>query len=330
METTHSTKLEKISYSRISTFEQCPRRFLLKYEQGKKSETKSLALEIGTISHYGKELVGLALINSQKPDYEAIREIVMAGYDEQTVKIHDEDGEQVGGKAHETTHVLGIRELKEKYFFQWLEKDDKSGIDYDEKLGIYFRDLPLLEAATEWKPVACELEFDIDYAGLFRLYGFIDRIDQNAAGEYRVVDYKSSRKVFDDKYIATPLQMFIYTLAVEHMYQATPMAHIYDFMFLGKTQHSCTKGYYKRGTTKLLKLYNELSVCRETAEFKPKPSPLCHWCDYCRTNKDAADDFKDECPYYSLWTPNNKTFDVHMKYDGEVADAEPKAKGFWF
>ena len=82
---------EKISYSKISTFEQCPRKFHLKYEQKKRSDSPTLPLEIGTITHYGKELVGLALMNGEKPDYELIKEIVMNGYDEQAERVLDEN-----------------------------------------------------------------------------------------------------------------------------------------------------------------------------------------------------------------------------------------------
>jgi len=326
----NKSKLEKISYSKISTFDQCPRKFFLKYEQKKRSDAMTLPLEIGTITHYGKELIGQALADGQKPNYDEIIEIVMKGYDEQVEKVVDENGEQVSTKENEVVHVLGIRELKEKYFFEWLEKDDKSGMNYDEKLENYFGNLKNLELDHEWKPVAVEPEFDFSYEGLFRLYGFIDRVDVNTAGEYRVVDYKSSKKVFDEKYIKTPLQMFIYTMAVEHMFNATPVSHIYDFMFLDKMQSACSKGFYKRGTTKLLKLYDELIECRSAGTFKPKPSPLCNWCEYCKTSKSASDEFQNECPYYSLWTPSNKTFEVNKKFEAGVVEPEMKSAEFWF
>lgn len=329
-------ELEKASYSKLSTFEQCPRRFMYKYEQKKRSATTSLALEIGTISHYGKELVGLALIRGEKPDCEAIKQVVMNGYDEYIEKIVDENGEPVNELGDgcqsmtETVHVPGVIELKEKYFFEWYEKDNKSGMDYDEKLAIYFKNLDNFAHDTEWTPIACEPEFDFDFNGLFRLYGFIDRVDMNSAGDLRVVDYKSSKKVFDDKDIKTPLQMFVYTLAIEHMYGKTPVEHLYDFMFIDQVQSACSKGYYSRGMKKLLKLWEEICACRESGVYVPKATPLCHWCDYCRTNPNATDDFKDECMYFSLWTPNNRTFEKNKLYDVCAGESENKAEGFWF
>jgi len=306
-------------------------KFLLKYEQKKHANTATLPLEIGTITHYGKELIGLALMEGKKPDYDAIREIVMAGYDDEVEKVRDENGELlVDEDGVKTVHVLGVNELKEKYFYEWIEKDDKSGMNYDEKLKIYFDNLHNLEADDTWKPIACELEFDFVFQDLFRLYGFIDRVDINSAGEYRVVDYKSSKKVFDDKYTKTPLQMFIYSLAVEHVFGKVPVEHMYDFMLIDKLQHVCSSGYYNRGMKKLLKLWGELNECRSSGIFMPKATPLCHWCDYCRTNKNAADLYIDECPYYSLWEPNNKTFEKNKEYCKNTADTPKKAEGFWF
>jgi len=327
--------LEKVSYSKLSTFDQCPRKFLYKYEQKKRGDISSLALEIGTITHYGKELVAQALLKGEKPDYEQIISIVMTGYDEEVKRIVDEDGEQVVStdelkKETEIVHVLGTDELKQKYFFEWIEPDNKSGMNYDEKLAIYFNNLHSLELETQWKPIACEPEFDFPYQGLFRLYGFIDRVDTNETGDFRVVDYKSSKKIFDDKDIKTPLQMFIYALAVEHMHGKIPTEFLYDFIFLDTVQEACSKGYHNRGTKKLLKLWEELCTCRESGIWKPKPTPLCHWCDYCRTNPRASDEYKNECPYFSLWTPQNKTFEKNKDFDPGAVEAEKKTEGFWF
>jgi ATP-dependent helicase/DNAse subunit B len=273
----NESNLEKVSYSKISTFEQCPRKFYLKYELKKRSNAISLPLEVGTITHYGKELIGLALLKGDTPDYEAIKEVVMSGCSESKGKIVDENGEGVAIETEaDIVKVLGISELRDKYFFDWLEKCDKSNLTYDEKLRIYFDNLDNLENEDSWNVVACELEFDFPYKDKFRLYGFIDRIDESACGDYRVVDYKSSKKIFDDKYTKTPLQMFIYTLAVEHVYGKVPIEHLYDFMLIGEMQNVCSKGYYKRGEAKLMKLWDELETCRANGVWKPKPSKTYH------------------------------------------------------
>ena len=73
---------------------------------------------------------------------------------------------------------------------------------------------------------------------------------------------------------------------------------------------------------------------KETDVFKPCPSPLCHWCDYCKHKDRANDDFSKLCPYYSLWLPNCKTYEVNRPYHGEKAGdilkGADERKKFWF
>lgn len=287
-------------------------------------------MEIGTIAHLGKEMVAQAIILGQKPDYAAIRDIVQNGIEKEAERILNDDGEPIKTNANDNRkqkRVLGINELKEKYFFEWVEPDDKSGLTYDQKLDIYFKNLSSMENDEEWKPMSCEEEFDFLYQNKYRLHGFIDKLDKNIKDEIRVVDYKSSKKVFEDKDIKTPLQMFIYTLAVQDKYNTLPVAHLYDFIFINQQQSACSAGYLKRGETKLQKLFANIEESRTSKIYTPKPTPLCHWCDYCKTNPNASDKLKQECPYHSLWTRANKTYEVNMAFKAET---QQKVKGFWF
>ena len=63
------------------------------------------------------------------------------------------------------------------------------------------------------------------------------------------------------------------------------------------------KNYMNSGIKKLDKLFKGI----EAQEFDPKPSPLCHWCEFCKTNKNALEEknYKYLCPYHSLWTREN-------------------------
>jgi hypothetical protein len=288
-------------------------KFKKKYEEKKYSFKSSLAFEIGSIAHKGKELVAKALIEGDKPDYEHIKWIVENGCTEH-------------GNTR-NPRILGTKELKEKYFFDWIKTDDKSGLTYEEKLEIFFNALPLMEIDTIWKPIAIEMPFEFTYNEKYLMHGFIDKIDQNNEDDLRVVDYKSSKKVFDEKEIKTPLQMVIYDMAVQNKFNKTPIEHIYDFIFLGKEQRACSKGYLKLGQTKLDKLFDKLQECRHTGIYTPKPSPLCRWCEFCETNPDADEQLKYECQYHSLWTPSNKTFEVKKKFEAET---EKKTTDFWF
>ena len=60
----------------------------------------------------------------------------------------------------------------------------------------------------------------------------------------------------------------------------------------------------------------------DAQEFVPNPGPLCHWCVYCGTYPDQPKEAKFLCPYYSLWTRENKTFKVASAWLGPDRDAE--------
>lgn len=302
---THDKK-ERFSYTKLDTLVQCPYKFLKKYEEKLYSSKKSLALELGSIAHKGKEMVTIALINGDKPDYSAIKDFVYEGHGDQ---------------------LRGVRELKREYIFDWAKPDEKSGLTYEQKLELYFTSLPAIANDREWRPIACEQTFSVDIQG-YCVAGSIDRIDKNAAGEYRIADYKTSKKLFDDAEVKTPLQMVIYDYGVLDAYKATPIAHQYEFIFLGQIQEACSKGYFARGEKKLAKIFEQLEECRTTKIYTPKPSPLCHWCDYCSTNPNAEDQLKAECVYHSLWTPINKTFQVNREFKPTAQIDAPGA--FWF
>ena len=92
---------------------------------------------------------------------------------------------------------------------EWYTPDPDSDPSYREKLETFFRALPDEENDLEWTTIAVELPFEIPYRPGVVLYGFIDKVQQNQDGELRIVDYKSSKKVYDESKLKTPLQLFV-------------------------------------------------------------------------------------------------------------------------
>ena len=155
----------------------------------------------------------------------------------------------------------------------------------------------------EWKTIAVEMPFNIEYRG-FQLTGKIDRVDINSNGDYKVVDYKTANVVYDDKKLKTPLQMYIYALAIRDKYGKFPIEFEYDFVVLNQISKAMSKGWEKRGDRALNKLIDEREAYYTIKDFPPKPTHLCYYCSY----------RNQECEYYSLWNPDNKTFEVNKEY----------------
>lgn len=291
----------KLSYSGMNVFCNCNYRYNKTYNEGKRAFETSLPLELGSICHKVLECKGLAIQNKEPVDYEYLYNILFNGFDEITEKTRET--------------LLGVDALKKKYFEDWYTVDKDSGLDYDHKVEIFKKVLEKeMNSNDEWKPLYFELPFQFVYKNRVIFNGFIDRVDINKEGDYRVVDYKTSKKIYDRSKLTTSLQFGIYALAIYQMFGKLPVEYIYRFVLLDKEQEAMSKGFEKRLEKKLDTILTKMDKNSEMKEWKPNPSPLCHWCSFSITNPNAKE-FKYECPYYSLWTPTNKTFDVHKAYN---------------
>lgn len=109
--------------------------------------------------------------------------------------------------------------------------------------------------AGRWKPLATELHFDnlevpLPDGTILRLQGSVDRVDVDAAGNLRVLDYKSGKA---DKYkklsAADPtlqgkyLQLPVYALAAERHLGQGPEPTRADYWFISAGQKGKTFGY---------------------------------------------------------------------------------------
>lgn len=289
-----------LSYSRIDCFKSCAYRYKIKYIEKNYTNDSSLALRIGSILHLGMEFK-----YQNKFSNKEIIDIVHNGY------IEDNG-----------TEVIGLNKLKEDYPFDW-EEEDNFGRTYDEKIKLYINRVnsPIED---EWECIGCEVEFHIVLDNRAVIKGFIDRIDKHKnTGEIRVVDYKSSKKAYDKKDLATPMQMFIYALACKEIYGEYPTQYVYDMILIGEMQNAMTKGWEKRGFKTLLSKLDALILHNETENILMKPSstPLCYWCSYCANNPNATNG-KDLCEYYSLWTPTEKTFRTNKQWISPIEESD--------
>ena len=273
---------KKESYTSLSLIDQCPYQYRLHYVDGIYKHQEAIALDIGNLCHKVLELQRDPTSNTPT---ETLLDILHNGY------------------YHYPEKIDGIFKIKEKYFEDYIATNAKSGLNYIDKMS-NFRDYIInYKPDTEWTTIAVEMPFNIEYRG-FMLTGKIDRIDINANGDYKVIDYKTANAIYDEKKLKTPLQMYIYALAIQQKYGKFPIEFEYDFVVLNQKCKAMSKGWENRGAKALDKLVTLRETYYTIKDFPPKPTPLCHWCPY----------VEQECEYYSLWRPDNKTFAVNKEY----------------
>ena len=297
--TEEDIKLPVFSYSKIEVFKNCPLQYRYKYIDKKYSQDTSIALELGSLCHYVLEQKGRMITAGQNVNYDRLNDILLDGVSEVDEKTKEK--------------LLGVRQLKRKYFEVWHEADNASGASYEDKIKIFNQVLHNDMEDTDWKPVYFEMPFGFVWDNKVIIKGFIDRIDVKE-NQYRTIDYKTSKKVYEQSKLATSLQFGIYALAILNEFGVLPTESIYRFILIDDKQYALTKGWEKRLIKALDKVFGDIETSEKKKVFIPKPSPLCHWCNFCQTNPEATI-YRNECEYFSKWTPDQKTFEVNKKWN---------------
>lgn len=280
------------SYSKIDTYQQCPFKFKLKYLDGHYSFSDSVHTEVGTLIHSCEETIAKAIQQNNPIDYIALKNKI----------------------------ILETTQLQYKYPNDWktLDKSDRNFQDkiYDYlEHGIYNLENFIKNNPT-YKIVGIEQPFTINYKDNINFNGFIDRVFYDeVTNQYIIQDIKTYAVEIEEAKLATPLQLVIYALAVKELYKCSlnQIKCQYYLPFCNKTQNAGTSGYITRGLNKIDKLVSSISV----QHFAPVKSPLCNYCEFCKTNPDAPKETKYLCPYFSLWDRTTRN-----KYDISKVNAE--------
>jgi putative RecB family exonuclease len=136
-----------------------------------------------------------------------------------------------------------------------------------------------LEDPTRLEPAGRELLLEVDLGDGLRLKGVLDRLDESAGGDLRVVDYKSGRAphplveqnaLFQLRFYAlmlwrsrgrVPLQLQLVYLADGQLVRLQPDEA--DLQALERT---------------LRALATAVARATSTGDFRPRRGPLCAWC----------------------------------------------------
>lgn len=271
------------SYSKLATFEQCPYKYKLIYLDNHYIKNDTIATDFGTLVHHIEEEIGKSLKENKKPDYP----FLINEFKEKMVEI----------------------ENKYPNDFYLLDKSNRTYADkrdYYINTGIYRLEKRVKE--NNLKVVALEKEFYLQF-GDYNFHGFIDRILKNG-DQYIIEDIKTYPKKIEPNELKVPLQHVIYTLALNSIGIKNVVCN-YDLPLCDLIQ-PVDKNYLYKGINKICDLFDEIKL----SDFHPNPTPLCYWCLFSKTYNNQPKEAKGLCPYYSLWTKQNKNFNVNHKWLG--------------
>ena len=242
----------KLSVSSMDTYSKCPKKYHYRYiEKPDIEESKWNFTEFGSCAHRILELFHIEVLNTNPKEdlYPSImKECFKSGVKEFDINILEEptwtpDGDKPG--------ILYLREIIQDYL-DHIRSDGMPDV------------------------IANEMPFSFKVDGNSIVRGYIDRVDRIGPGEYRVLDYKTSK---NEKYL-TEFQLLVYAEALNRKFGDVEVVHG-SFMLL---KHKCkTKDFiFKRSDLERCQklLVKKASYIESDDTWVKKPTFLCNWCDY--------------------------------------------------
>lgn len=138
-----------------------------------------------------------------------------------------------------------------------------------------------LEEPGRLDPAEREAHVDTQLDSGLRVHGYIDRVDINADGDMRIVDYKTGRSP-DPRFESKALfQMKFYALVVWRTRGVVP--RLLKLIYLGNAEvmtYAPDEGDLLATECKIDALWRAIQRATETGDWRPRRSALCAWCDH--------------------------------------------------
>ena len=274
-------KVIATSYSQIEVFLNCPYRWYLDYLLGQRIVEKQEALALGSAIHTTLEQYFNTIKDGGVVTLGEAQDMLSFNMECEDIPYANKESQELA----ETQHM-----------------DMISGLCCGtSKLAEFMKDKEVI--ACE-KAFQCKIDLpfsikfgDETYNELY-IIGSIDFIARDKQGGIHVVDFKSGKKMFNNKKLKENLQLPIYSLIIREAYGVLPKSTQYYFtrldefqnvMPLANCEEECQHVYYKNGKIKqkqriVSDVMNELiDIFRRQytiGEYEPKPCALCSWCSH--------------------------------------------------
>lgn len=240
------------SHSRLSTFEQCPYKFKLKYIDEIIPEIEqSIEAHLGKVVHETLEWLYKQIKLNKIPTIH------------DTITHYSETWE----RKYKPTFVIVRKHFTAKDYFN---KGVKFLLDY------YLKNKPFDENTIE---IEKRIIFDLDEFGDYKIQGFIDRLTHNKeSNQYAIHDYKTANNLPNKTKIETDRQLPLYAIAIQKDYNTQNIQLIWHYLAFNR------KIYSQRTDQQLTQLQqqiiNLIKEIESTQHFLPCKSALCNWCEY--------------------------------------------------
>ena len=240
------------SHSRLSTFEQCPLKYKLRYIDKIKPEIeKTIEAHLGSAVHETLEWIYNSVTENNKVP--TLDEVI----NYYAIKWQDEFSKEI---------LIVKKEMSAKDYFN-------KGIQF--LLNYYTKNHPFRDGTIE-----CEKKIVIELDENTKIQGFIDRLVHNIEkNRYEIHDYKTANTLPTQKKMDEDRQLALYSIAIKEMYGKDKEV-VLIWHYLAHNQ----KIISKRTNEQLENLKQEtkelIKKIESTTIFPHNKSILCDWCEY--------------------------------------------------
>ncbi|MFQ5417641.1 MAG: RecB family exonuclease [Myxococcota bacterium] len=252
---------EVFSHSRLSSFEDCPKKYEFRYVQKIRRDTESIEGFVGKRVHEVLERLYRATAIGHVPTLAQVIHRYGALFDEH----HDPERVKI---VREETPVEEYKANGERGLSNYYRRHYP--FDADETLGLEER-----------------VAFALDGSSRYRMQGFVDRISRARDGAIEIHDYKTGRWVPDQKKIDQDRQLALYQIGVTEKYgNEQPVRLVWHYVVRDQMRTSTrTPEQLDALRTDTASLIDRV---RAATSFPPVKGKLCSWCE-----------FRDICPAFA-------------------------------
>jgi len=282
-----------ISYSQLSMFSECPKKWSLQYREGHKQFTSSIHTVFGTALHevlqhyltvmYEKSIVEADKINTSEMLEETLREEYAKQY-----------------KANKKQHFSSPEELREFY-----EDGVEIIREFAKRKKKYF-------SKRGWHLVGCEIPIKVNphpYKPNLLLQGFLDVVLYHEPTQtFKIIDIKTSRSGWNQKTKSDENKQFQLVLYKKYFSELhnIPLNKIEVEFFIVKRKLYKSKDFVIRriqtytppsGKVKMNRIQNAVNNFINNAfnsdgfkevDHQPTPHKNCNWCPFYKTHLCSA------------------------------------------
>jgi len=244
------------SHSRLSTYEDCPRKYAFKYiEKPPIEERRSVEAFMGSAVHEVLEKLYQSVQMERIPKWEEIRDF----YEDYWERNWRDDILIVRTEFTGADYRNVGRRCLQDYFVGHYPFADGRILGLEERI-----------------------VFDLDAAGRYKIQGYIDRLVESDDGTIEIHDYKTNRRLPSQDEVNRNRQLALYQLGIEKRWDNVPAVRlVWHYLRANRTLRSVrSREALDELRAETIGLIDTIEAARVDNDFPPHETQLCDWCEF--------------------------------------------------